>query len=358
MDSKNDPDIIVVDGLCNHCRTFRNFFGLRTNYLPVKEIRRLIKSSNKNTDVSEQYDCIVGISGGFDSSLILKLLCEDLLLRPLAVHVDNGWNSATAVDNIRAMCDRFNVDLIVSVLEWASFKKTQLAFIECDLPDVDVCFDHAIMAELIKHSKKYETPNIISGMNYRTEGIVVPAWSYGHIDSLYLKSVYKYIYRESYPLPSFSLFDLGLFHLRGGRFINLLNLFDFSKDEEFKKMTKIGWKPPSSKHGESVFTDFLQRKYLKLKFGFEKIKGHQSDLIRCGELSRDCALKAAMDYNHITAVKEKIGEFKYVERRYELRDGWDRSVPVNRERFRSNRLLVSVLKKIVNWLRSKELFPK
>lgn len=289
-----DPDITFdEDGVCSHCRaypalikTFVSNDAERADRL--ERLVQRIKASGKR----HEYDCVIGLSGGVDSSYVAYLVTRELGLRPLAVHLDNGWNSELAVANIQTIIQRLGIDLYTEVLDWNEFRDLQLSFLRASTPDSEIPTDHAITAILMRIAKQHKIKYIIGGSNIRSEAIMPRAWSQGIRDWRYISSVQKrFGTRELATFPHFSIFRFAWNKLSGQRWVNILDYVDYRKTDVVHLLEReLGWKPYSGKHHESVYTKFFQSYILPVKFGFDKRKGHLASLINSGEISRAEAL--------------------------------------------------------------------
>jgi len=293
-----DPDIVFDEnGYCNHCTGAIE----KLNSYPLnlskgekdKELEKIVKKIQK-TGKNKKYDCAVGVSGGADSSYTLYLV-KKLGLRPLAVHVDNGWNSELSVINIEKLISKLNVDLHTFVLDWDEFKDLQLSFLKSSTPDLEIPTDHALIAALYYVASKYNIKYIISGHNLVTESIAVPKWSHGHYDWRYIKNIQKrFGTKKLKKFPNLSLFRI-LYEqvLRGITMIRILNyVSDYDKKEIVEFLGKeYGWRNYPTKHGESVYTHFIQSYILPKKFNYDKRKMHLSNLICAGQITREEALE-------------------------------------------------------------------
>ncbi|VVB60469.1 tRNA(Ile)-lysidine synthase [uncultured archaeon] len=293
-----DPDIVFDEnGYCNHCTgaiAKLNSYPLNLHKGEKdRELEKIVKKIQK-TGIKKKYDCVVGVSGGADSSYTLYLV-KKLGLRPLAVHVDNGWNSELSVINIEKLISKLEVDLHTFVLDWDEFKDLQLSFLKSSTPDLEIPTDHALIAALYYVASKYNIKYIISGHNLITESIAVPKWSHGHYDWRYIKNIQKkFGTKKLKKFPNLSLFKI-LYEqvLRGITMIRILNyVSDYDKKEIVEFLGKeFGWKNYPTKHGESVYTYFIQSYILPKKFNYDKRKMHLSNLICAGQITREDALK-------------------------------------------------------------------
>lgn len=292
----SDPDIeFDENGICNHCRAVQERkkqfpYNLDTE-AKQKELQNLVLQV-KNKGKNRKYDCILGVSGGVDSTFAIYQ-AKKLGLRPLALHLDNGWNSELAVHNIEKVCKKLDVDLYTYVIDWEEFRDIQLSFLKASTPDSEIPTDFAITAILYKIAAKNKLKYIITGDNYHTESVLPFAWSHGHWDWKYVKSVHKRF--GTLPFKTFPRISyLKLFYhvfIKRVKTIHLLDFMDYRKKEAVKVLKEeLDWQPYKGKHHESIYTKFLQACILPGKFGFDKRKAHLSSLICAGEIAREQAL--------------------------------------------------------------------
>jgi len=296
MDTIGDPDIEFDDqGVCLYHDQFIEKLRVR---VPSKEIAEkklsAIVNEIKKTGKNKQYDCIIGVSGGVDSTYTAWLV-KKFGLRPLAVHLDNGWNSELAVKNIENILNVLNIDLYTEVLDWEMFRDLQLSFLKASTPDGEIPTDHAILAILYSIAAKHGIKYIISGMNFRNEGFLPPSWARGYLDWKYIRSVQKKFGKRSlktFPhlsVPSFLYYNV----IKGIRSISFLNYIEFNKKEAIAVIEKeLGWKNYGGKHYESIYTRFYQAYILPNKFNIDKRKAHLTCLmLSTGEITREQAIE-------------------------------------------------------------------
>jgi N-acetyl sugar amidotransferase len=289
-----DPDIVFdAAGVCKHCSGW--FKRAKFYSLPLEERTRQLQAlveEIKRRGHRRDYDCIIGVSGGVDSSY-LAIKVKELGLRPLAIHVDNGWNSEKAVGNIKRILDPLHIDLSTLVLNWKEFRELQLAFLRASTPDSEIPSDHAIVAAFYRASAGHHVNYCINGVNFRTEGIHVREWSQGHLDSRYISSVYRRFTGKRlrhFPLISVPRLVLSMV-LHRPRWVFLLDYLDYDKQAAKRLlMEKFGWEDYGGKHYESLYTKFYQGWILPHKFGYDKRRMHLSTLICSGQMTRDEAL--------------------------------------------------------------------
>ncbi|MBA2868491.1 N-acetyl sugar amidotransferase [Methanococcus maripaludis] len=289
-----DPNIVFDEnGYCKHCsnaleQNSKIKLNLEEKNKELKKIVNLIKKNGKN----KRYDCIIGVSGGVDSTYVAYLV-KKLGLKPLAVHLDNGWNSELAITNIENTLKKLDIDLYTRVLNWEEFKDLQLSFLKASVPDLEIPTDHAIIATLYEVAHKFGIKYIISGHNIITESIGVPMWSNGHYDWKYISSLQKKfgnIKLVDYP----KMTPLNIFYyqfIKDVKMIRILNYVNYDKKKVLKIIEKeFNWKNYPTKHGESIYTHFIQSYILPEKFGYDKRKCHLSNLICSEQTTRAEAL--------------------------------------------------------------------
>jgi len=279
------------NGVCNFCR----MHDVLDQKYPLneegkKKFEMIIEGIKKNGQ-GKEYDCVVGISGGRDSSYTLYI-AKKMGLRPIAVHFDNGWNTEISVRNIKNTTDKLGVDLHTHVADWEEFKDLQIAFLKASVSDVEVPTDFAIISVLYEVAKKYGIKNILIGHSFRTEGIAPLEWTY--IDAKYIRSIYKMYGKKkkitSFPLMSMSQLVYYTFFTRMN-FIHVPEFIEYEHDKVNKVLTEeLGWQYYGGHHHESSYTEFIQSYLLPKKFNIDKRKLEFSALIRSGQMKRVDAL--------------------------------------------------------------------
>jgi len=248
-----------------------------------------IKTAGKN----QPYDCIMGLSGGVDSTYI-AYLSKQLGLRPLAVHFDNGWNSELAVQNIENIVNKLGVDLFTYVINWDEFRDLQIAYLKASVVDIEAITDHAIFATMYRLAGERKIRYILSGTNVQTEQTLPASWIHSKTDHINIKSIHRKY--GTLPLKTFPFMDAKVKRyyqqMMGVRSISLLNYVDYNKNKVKELIQKeLGWRDYGGKHYESVWTRFYQGYILPTKFNIDKRKAHLSDLIFGGQLSKAEALE-------------------------------------------------------------------
>lgn len=281
-----------ADGICNNCRAFDVTapFVWFPNADGARRLTEMVKTIKQRGE-GQEYDCIFGLSGGVDSSyLALKL--KEWGLNPLVVHVDAGWNTELAVQNIQAVLDATGFDLCTEVVNWKTMKDLQASYFRSGVSNQDVPQDHVFMATLFHYAKKFGIHSIISGHNYATEAVGMP-WQHNAMDSINLRAIHrKYGKRKLTGYRTVSFFDyyFTIPILKRIKFYRPLNLMSYDKEAAMAELEALGWKRYARKHGESEFTKFFQDFYLPVKFGIDKRRVHLASLIIPGFLDRDTAL--------------------------------------------------------------------
>lgn len=294
MDTSDSLIEFDKQGICNHCRQFAE---RASKEIPVGSEReeRLEKfvSRIKHAGRRREYDCLIGVSGGVDSTVVAYHV-KRLGLRSLALHLDNGWNSELAVDNIKKTLHRLNIDLQTHVIDWSEFRDVQLSFLKASVPNCEIPTDHAINALLINTALKMRIRYILHGGNLATEGIMPKAWGYYNLDLKHLRAIQKrFGSKRLSTLPQLSLrrFVYAV-TVRGIRYVPILNYLNYNKSEAKRLIREdLDWRDYGGKHYESIYTRFYQGYILPEKFGYDKRRAHLSSLICSGELSRQQALE-------------------------------------------------------------------
>jgi len=296
MDTTDSQIVFDEQGVCDHCNGFKqhvlpywfpNDFGKKMFRKQVEEI----KASGKG----KPFDCIMGMSGGLDSSFLLHLAVSEFNLRPLVFHVDGGWNTDIAVNNIQMLVDGLRLDLYTEVINWEEMKDFQLAFFKSGVPHLDIPQDHAFIATLYHFANKHNIKYILNGGNYATECVRNPKeWLYYGTDMTQIRDIQsKFCTRplNTYPFSSILFHKVYLRYLKGVRVVKPLNYLPYTKENAIKVLSeKYGWRPYPQKHFESRFTRFYEGYWLPTRFGYDTRRVQYSSLILTGQMSRDVAL--------------------------------------------------------------------
>ncbi|ENL9261245.1 N-acetyl sugar amidotransferase [Salmonella enterica] len=314
----SDPNISFDEnGQCDYCLNFDkniapNWQTDDTGFSKLSEISEAIKKDRGESD----FDCIIGLSGGLDSSYAAYIAKEKMGLRPLLFHVDAGWNTDQAVGNIEKLIEGLGLDLYTEVVNWEEMKDLQLSFLKSGIPDQDLVQDASFFSALYKFARQHRIKHVITGSNYSTECCREPEeWGgYLGIDTLLFNDIHKKFgtrQLKSFPLVDVLVYKLFYQKILGMKVHHPLNLVPFNKkNAENELKEKFGWQPFQHKHHESRFTRFYEDYWLPRRFGFEKRRAHFSSLIMTGQMTREEALerisKPEMDEHFLEQ------EFEYV----------------------------------------------
>jgi N-acetyl sugar amidotransferase len=302
-------------GICNYCSGFLEKKAKHIAWDEPERERRLstLLQMVKRSSGGKRYDCIVGLSGGVDSSWTLVRAIE-LGLRPLAVHMDSGWNSELAQNNIANLVRTLGVDLHTHVIEWSEIRGLMEAFFASDVIDVEVLYDNAMLAVNYRQAAKYGLKYILAGTNIATEGVDIPSgWNWYKSDKRNIVGISR---RFGGPklktFPAISTLDTARYTLLNRiRWISFLDYIEYRKLDALEILKRdFGYKPYPHKHYESVFTRFYQGYLQPYKFGVDKRKPHLSSLIMNGEITRDEALRQAQGIAYPSA-KEMEADRRY-----------------------------------------------
>lgn len=283
------------NGICNHCHKFdnvtsKNWYPNEEGTKKLKKIFQKIRNEGKN----KEYDCIIGLSGGCDSSYV-ALLIKDHNLRPLVVHVDAGWNSELAVYNIEQIIKYCGFELYTHVMNWEEIRDLQISFLKAGVSNQDTVQDHAFFATLYHFAVKNNISYVISGGNIATESVFPSSWHHTAMDAIHVKSIHKkYGTKQLKDYKTISIFQKYFYYpfVKKMKIVRPLNYMKYNREEALSVLKeKIGYKEYGRKHGESKFTKFFQNYYLPTKFDIDKRKPHLSSMILSGELTREQALK-------------------------------------------------------------------
>lgn len=292
MDESASDIVFDEEGICNFCKEYKKLISNRIVENPGDTALSKIVNSIKENSKNNEYNCIIGVSGGVDSTF-LAYKVKELGLRPLAVHFDNGWDSELAVINIENTLRKLDIDLITYVVDWEEFRDLQKSFLQASTPDGEIPTDHAVTGTLYWAAYKYNVKHIITGLNYSEEGLLPKSWSYGHIDWTYIKDIHKRFGQN--PIKTYPYYTLTkLFYytfIKKIKRVGLLNYIKYDRTNATNIIkNKLGWKKYGWKHHESIYTRFWQAYVLPEKFGIDKRRAHLSNLICSGRISREEAI--------------------------------------------------------------------
>ena len=284
-------------GICDHCNGYKK--NILPNWKPnekgeilLKKQIKQIKKSGKN----KQFDSIIGLSGGLDSSYLLHTVVTKFNLKPLVFHVDGGWNTSLAVNNIQMLVEKLGLELYTEVINWEEMKDLQLSFFKSGVPHLDLPQDHAFVATLYHFANKYNIKYILNGSNFSTECVRNPLelFYYGtdmrHIRDIYNK--YGNNKLDTFPFSSILFHKFYLKYFKRINVIKPLNYFKYIKNDASKTLQELyGWIPYPQKHFESRFTRFFEGYWLPTRFGFDTRIIQFSSLILTGQMSREEAIE-------------------------------------------------------------------
>ena len=315
MDTTDSMITFDTNGVCDYCKNY--YSNILPNWrFDERGLSELLSvfAKIKREGSGGDHDCIIGLSGGVDSSYV-AYLAKQYGLRPLLFHVDAGWNSQQAVNNIEKLVDGLGFDLHTEVINWKEMQDLQLAFFKAQVPHIDTPQDHAFFASLYNFAAKNGFKYILTGANYSTECVREPLeWHYHASDLRQLKNIHhRFGTRPLKTFPLCGIFTVKIYFrfVKGIKVVKPLDWVPYNKEEVMQELvTKFGWQRYAHKHYESRFTRFYESYWLPLKFGFDKRRAHFSSLILTGQMSREEALdklsKRAYDEQTITE------DFEYI----------------------------------------------
>jgi len=321
----SDPNIIFndvgeSDYYTNYVETILpNWHTDERGHKELIQTAEKIKKEGKGKD----FDCIIGLSGGLDSSYTAYIAKEIMGLRPLLYHVDAGWNSDKAVGNIEKLVNGLDLDLYTNVINWEEIKDLQLAFLKSQITDQDLPQDYAFFSSLYKFAKKNKIKYVLTGGNFSTECCREPVeWGgFPGIDKILVKDIHsKYgkIPLKTFPLVDILSYKIYYRYILGMRVFKPLNLVPFiKKDAENLLKEKFGWEPFQHKHHESRFTRFIEDYWFPRKFNFQKRRAHFSSLILTGQMTREEALERIANPELSDHFHAK--EFEYIAEKLDLK---------------------------------------
>ena len=315
MDTTDSRITFDHEGVCDHCRLFEAQVlpNWHTGERGDREFRALVERIAASGR-GKEFDCIIGMSGGIDSSYLAHVAVS-YGLRPLVFHVDAGWNSQVAVNNIEKIVDKCGLELYTDVIDWEEMRDLQLAYFKSAVPHIDTPQDHAFFATMYKFADQHGIKFILTGANYSTECIRNPIeWMYYQSDPIQLRDIHRRFGTRplrKFPMTSIFRHKIWLPYVKGIRVVRPLNHVSYTKADAIKLLVnEYGWQPYPQKHFESRFTRFYEGFWLPKKFGYDTRKVQFSSLIVTGQMSRHEALvkleKPALDE---ATVRQ---EFEYV----------------------------------------------
>lgn len=322
MDNSDPKITFDHQGICDHCHGF--FRDVLPNWHPNiygKSIFREQVKKIKKVGKGKPYNCIIGLSGGLDSSYLLHLAVKEFDLKPLVFHVDGGWNTDIAVSNIQSLVDKLDLDLFTEVIDWQDMRDFQLALFKSGTPYIDLAQDHAFFATMYHYARKHDIKYILNGGNYATECIRNPKdWHYYGTDMSFIKDLrkkYTSTEMKHYPWSGILYHKVYLRYLKGIKVVKPLNTLPYKREEAIDTLVnEYGWKPYPQKHFESRFTKFAEGYWLPSRFGYDVRKVQFSSLIVTNQMSREEAIQILKmpSYNH----DDIDSEFEYIANKLEI----------------------------------------
>ena len=348
-----------MDGVCSHYWDYQNV--VKPNWYPDADGRQMLEKSVeaiRKSGRGKDFDCLLGLSGGVDSSYMLHMMTKEFGLRPLVFHVDGGWNSELSVHNIQVLVDKLGLDLYTEVINWEEMRDFQLAWFKSGVPHIDIPQDHAFVAMLYKFAEKYGIKTILNGGNIATECVMMPfQYYYWGTDMSQIRDVirqFSTVPMKTYSFSSVYRHKLYLRYVKGVRVFKPLNYMAYSKQIAIDLLQKeYGWQPYPQKHFESRFTRFYEGYWLPTRFGFDVRRCQLSSLILTGQITREQALRelerppydedaARQDFEYVATKlrisTKKLREYHAMPKRYY----WD---------YRNQHQILSLVEKVVSKLK-------
>lgn len=314
MDTTDSKIVFDKKGVCDYCNSFYN--DILPNWQPNKnnesELEK-IASQIREDGKGKDYDCILGLSGGTDSSYLAYIAKEKMGLRPLIYTVDTGWNLNVAVENIERLVKALDLDLYTEVVNWEEMRDLQLAFFKAQVAYQDLPQDHVIFAGLYNYAVKNKIKYVLTGSNNATE-CVRPPIEWVHLNDLTLiKDIHKKFgkaHLKTIPMCGMFKYRLNYAYIKGMKRVAPLDIIHYDKDEAEKELKeKFGWEKYENKHYENIFTRFYEGYYLPKKFGYDKRKCYLSNLILTGQMTREEAIEKLAETPYSEAIMQDDMEY-------------------------------------------------
>ncbi len=296
MDTTDSKIVFDEKGVCDYCNSYYNdilpnWQPNQNNEVELGKISSNIREAGKGKD----YDCIIGLSGGTDSSYLTYIAKEKMGLRPLIYTVDTGWNLNVAVENIERLVKALDLDMYTEVVNWNEMRDLQLAFFKSQVAYQDLPQDHVIFAGLYNYAVKQGIKYVLTGSNNATE-CVRPPIEWVHLNDLTLiKDIHKKFGKvelKTFPMCGMFKYRLYYAYIKGMKRVAPLDIIHYDKNEAERELKeKFGWEKYENKHYENIFTRFYEGYYLPKKFGYDKRKCYFSNMILTGQMKREEALK-------------------------------------------------------------------
>jgi N-acetyl sugar amidotransferase len=316
MDTSDQRITFDERGICDHCTNFYknvlpNWHTDEQGWNALQKTVQLIKKEGEGKD----FDCILGMSGGIDSSYLTYLAKEKLGLRPLVFHVDAGWNSQEAVNNIEKLVEKLGLDLYTEVIDWEEMRDLQLSFFKAGVPHIDIPQDHAFFATMYNFAAKHKIKYILTGANYSTECVKNPLeWIYFGTDLRQINDIHKKFGQRplvNFPLTNILRHKIYLRYFKGMKVVKPLDYVPYIKEEAVQFLAdNFGWQKYPQKHFESRFTKFYEGYWLPEKFGYDTRRVQYSSLILTEQMTREEALEKLSRPAHDEGTI--AGDFEYI----------------------------------------------
>lgn len=322
MDTSDPKISFDRNGVCDHCQGFYN--DVQPHWHPNDKGRDIFAKQVekiKKTAKSGQYNSIMGLSGGLDSSYLLHLAVNEFGLRPLVFHVDGGWNTDVAVNNIQVLVDKLGLDLFTEVIDWQDMRDFQLSLFKSGTPHLDLAQDHAFFATMYHYANKYGIKYILNGGNISTECIRNPKdWLYYGTDMSFIKDVRRQFSSSDmkhYPWSGILYHKIYLRYIKGIQVVKPLNFLPYTKKLAIDTLSSTyGWMPYPQKHFESRFTKFYEGFWLPTRFGYDTRRVQFSSLIVTGQMTREEAISALENLPYDPETIDQ--EFEYIANKLEI----------------------------------------
>ena len=292
MDTSDKAITFDEHGVCDHCIGFKRDVlpNWHTDERGRQQLTRIVEDI-KTGGKGKEFDCILGLSGGLDSSYMLHLIVTEFGLRPLVFHVDGGWNTDIAVNNIQMLVEKLGLDLYTEVIDWQDMRDFQLAFFKAGVPHLDIPQDHAFVATLYHFANKHGIKYIMNGGNFATECVRNPLeWLYYGTDMAQIDDIRRQFCTrplKNYPFSSILFHKVYLPYLRGIKVVKPLNMMHYTKEIAIETLSRLyGWRAYPQKHFESRFTKFYEGYWLPTRFGYDTRRVQFSSLIQTGQMTR------------------------------------------------------------------------
>ncbi|WP_409272372.1 N-acetyl sugar amidotransferase [Neobacillus sp. SCS-31] len=314
MDTTDSKIVFDEKGVCDYCNSYYNdilphWQPNRTNDAELERISKEIREAGKG----KKYDCIIGFSGGTDSSYLAYIAKEKMGLRPLLYSVDTGWNLDVAVENMERLVKALDLDLYTETVNWEEMKDLQLAFFKSQVAYQDLPQDHVIFAGLYNYAVKHGIKYVLTGSNIATEAVRPPI-EWVHLNDLTLiKDIHNKfgtLNLKTLPMCGMFKYRLNYAYIKGMKRVAPLDIIHYDKDAAEKELyDKFGWQKYENKHYENIFTRFYEGYYLPKKFGYDKRKSYFSNLILTGQMTREEALQKLAESPYDEEVMQEDKEY-------------------------------------------------